>query len=721
MNANDYLALNFKDITELLPIDTRRDFLKRLGGGIVIFMALGDFLEAQEEGRPRRGPPGLPSDFNAFLKIGEDGRITCFTGKIEMGQGPITSLPQMLAEELDVSLDAVDIVMGDTDLCPWDMGTFGSMTTRFFGPALRAAGAEAKTVLLELAAESLKVPVSQLAAKDGVIFDRQNPEHRLTYGQLAKGQKIQRHLTAKPVLKEVAGFKLIGKPLLRRDSHDKVTGAGHYTGDVRLPGMLYAKILRPPVHGAKLKSADTAAAKATPGVRVVQDDDLIAVLHPFPDVAEGALEKIKAEFDVPEATVDDKNIFDHLLGAAPPANVLAQGGDLEQGRKLAAKKIESTYLNSYVAHAAMETHAALASIEGGKATVWASTQNPFGAQGEIARAIGFEPQNVRVITPYVGGGFGGKTFNLQAVEAARLAKRVGKPVQVMWSREEEFFFDTFRPAAIVKISSGVDAAGKMTFWDYKVFFAGDRGAPQFYTVPNHRTVAHGDGWRGPEGSHPFGTGAWRAPGNNTNTHARESQIDIMAAAAGVDPIEFRLRNLSDPKMIRVLKAAADHFGWTPAKAPAKRGYGVACGIDAGTYVAAIAAVAVNAGDGSVQVKRVVCAQDMGMVINPEGARIQMEGCITMGLGYALTEEVHFKGGKVLDTNFDTYDIPQFSWVPKIETVILEANDNPPQGGGEPAIVVMGAVVANAIFDATGARLFQLPMTPKRVKEALGKV
>jgi isoquinoline 1-oxidoreductase len=595
------------------------------------------------------------------------------------------------------------------------------MTTRFFGPALRAAGAEAKRVLLELAAESLKVPVSQLAAKDGVIFDRQNPEHRLTYGQLAKGQKIQRHLTAKPALKEVAEFKLIGKPLLRRDSHDKVTGAGHYTGDVRLPGMLYAKILRPPAHGAKLKSADTAAAKATPGVQVVQDDDLIAVLHPFPDVAEGALEKIKAEFDIPEVTVDDKTIFDHLLGAAPPANVLAQGGDLEQGRKLAAKKIESTYLNSYVAHAAMETHAALASIEGGKATVWASTQNPFGAQGEIARAIGFEPQNVRVITPYVGGGFGGKTFNLQAVEAARLAKRVGKPVQVMWSREEEFFFDTFRPAAIVKISSGVDGDGKMTFWDYKVFFAGDRGAPQFYTVPNHRTVAHGDGWRGPEGSHPFGTGAWRAPGNNTNTHARESQIDMLAAAAGVDPVEFRLRNLSDPKMIRVLKAAADHFGWTPTEAPAKRGYGVACGIDAGTYVAAIAEVAVNAGDGSVQVKRVVCAQDMGMVINPEGARIQMEGCITMGLGYALTEEVHFKGGKVLDTNFDTYEIPRFSWVPKIETIILDANDNPPQGGGEPAIVVMGAVVANAIFDATGARLFQLPMTPDRVKEALGKV
>ncbi|MGD0615905.1 MAG: molybdopterin cofactor-binding domain-containing protein, partial [Verrucomicrobiota bacterium] len=338
MNANEYLALNFKDIRELLPLDTRRDFLKRLGGGIIIFMALGDFVEAQEGGRPRGAQPGLPSDFNAFLKIGEDGRITCFTGKIEMGQGPITSLPQMLAEELDAPLDAVDIVMGDTDLCPWDMGTFGSMTTRFFGPALRAAGAEAKRVLLELAAESLKVPLSQLAAKDGVIFDRENPEHRLTYGQLAKGQTIQRHLTAKPALKEIAEFKLIGKPFLRRDAHDKVTGAAHYSGDIRLPGMLYAKVLRPPAHGAKLKSADTASARQVPGVQVVQDEDLIAVLHPFPDVAEGALGKIKAEFDIPEPKADDKTIFDHLLSMAPPANVVAQGGDLDQGRKLAAKK-----------------------------------------------------------------------------------------------------------------------------------------------------------------------------------------------------------------------------------------------------------------------------------------------------------------------------------------------------------------------------------------------
>jgi isoquinoline 1-oxidoreductase len=518
----------------------------------------------------------------------------------------------------------------------------------------------------------------------------------------------------------VSEYKLVGKPLRRRDGRDKVTGKAQYAGDIRLPGMLYAKILRPPAHGAKLKSVDTAPARKIPGVQVVHDGDFIAVLHEFPDVAENALEEIKAEFDVPDANVDDRNIFEHLLRVAPAGRVQASGGNLEEGRKLATKKIETTYLNSYVAHAAMETHTALARIEGDKATVWASTQNPFGAQADIAQAIGFPQEKVRVITPLVGGGFGGKTRNTQAVEAARLAKAVGKPVQVMWSREEEFFYDTFRPAAIVKIASGVDDSGRMIFWDYDVFFASERGCQQFYTVPHHRTNSRGSFFSGGPGTHPLAIGAWRAPGNNTNSYARESQIDQLAVAAGMDPVEFRLKNLSDPRMIRVLKAAAEKFGWAPAKSPSKRGCGVACGIDAGSYVATIAEVAVDTKDGTVQVKRVVCAQDMGVVINPEGAKLQMEGCIVMGLGYVFTEEVHFSGGKVLDTNFDTYEIPRYSWLPKIETVLVENNSTPPQGGGEPAIIVMGAVIANAIHDATGARLLQLPMTPERVAAALRK-
>jgi nicotinate dehydrogenase subunit B len=722
MNLNTYSPQDSSELATPMDLSqqSRRDFLKRVAGGIVVIAVLHDtrMFAAEGDAAPKAAArPRLPTDFNAFVRIGEDGRVTCYTGKIEMGQGPITSLPQMVAEEMDVPLDSVDIIMGDTDLCPYDQGTWGSLTTRVFGPVLRAAAAEAKAVLLLLASENLKIPQAQLVAKDGVIFDKDHPDRRITYGQLTKGQKIERHLDVKPTLKDVSQFTISGKSVLRRDAREKVTGQARYAGDIRPPGLLHAKILRPPAHGAKLKSVDLTPARQIAGVQVVQDGDLVAVLHEFPDVAEDALAKVKAEWDLPPASYDDRTIFDHLVSAAPRATVPAQGGDLEEGKRLSVRQIDTTYLNSYVAHAPIETHTATATIEDGKLTVWASTQNPFGARDEIARAIGFPSEKVRVITPFVGGGFGGKGVNYQAIEVARLTKALGRPVQVMWSREEEFFYDTFRPAAVVKIKSGTDAAGKLTLWDFDVFCAGDRGAAHFYAIPNHRTSSHGT-FAGPPGLHPFGIGAWRAPGNNTNSFARESQIDMMAAAAGIDPVEFRLKNLSDPRMIRVLKAVADRFGWTPAKLPSKRGYGVACGIDAGTYVASIAEVAVDATTGNVQVKRVVCAQDMGVVINPEGATIQMEGCITMGLGYTLREEIHFKDGKILDTNFDTYDIPRFSWLPKMETVIVKADEIPPQGGGEPAIVVMGALIANAIYDATGARLLQLPMTPARVKAAL---
>ena len=698
---------------------SRREFLQSIGGGIIVFFFVGDARDA--EGQRRRGR-GTPEDFNAYLRIGEDGRVTCFTGKIEMGQGVVTSLAQMLADELDVSLESVDMVMGDTSLCPWDMGTFGSMSTRFFGPPLRAAGAEARGVLIELASEHLSVPKDRLQVKDGVVSDKAQDSKRVTYGDLAKGKKIERHLEQKAVLKTVSEFRVMSKSFNRVDSVEKVTGKALYTGDIRLPGMLYAKLLRPPAHGARLSSVDTSAAEKVDGVRLVRDGDLIAVLHKHPDEAEKALALIKAQWDVPEPEVDDESIFDHLLSSAPEGDEEERKGDISTGEELADTVIDETYLNSYVAHAPIEPHTAVAQVEGNKATVWASTQTPFGLQEEVAEVLGLPSEDVRVITPFVGGGFGGKTRNIQGVEAARVAKLTGKPVQVAWSRAEEFFYDSFRPAAVVKIKSGITESGKMVLWDFGVYYAGGRGAELFYDAPHYRTMTYGGWGGGDRGSpHPFATGAWRAPANNTNTFARESHMDIMAAKAGMDPVDFRLKNLKDEKMIKVLKAAADKAGWIPSKTPSGRGLGVACGIDSETYVATIAEVEVDEETGKVQVKRVVCAQDMGIVINPEGATIQMEGCITMGLGYALTEEVRFKGGDVLDKNFDTYKLPRFSWVPKIETVLVKADEISPQGGGEPAIIVMGGVIANAICDATGARLFQLPMTPERVKAAIARL
>lgn len=715
MTPDPHAAIDPRD-TAGAPSLSRRDFIRLVGGGIVILFAVGEpsLLEAQRgQGR------SLPEDFNAFLRIGEDGRVSCFTGKIEMGQGVVTSLAMMVADELEVPLDSVDMVMGDTSLCPWDAGTWGSQSTRIFGPALRAAAAEARAVLMELGAEYLQTPASALTAKAGVIYKTSQKEKKVGYGQLAKGKKIVRRAPTKGALERAAEFTIVGTSVPRRDAVDKVTGRAKFAGDLREPGMLYARLLRPPAHGATLASADTSQVKTVEGVTLVHQGDLIAVLHEDPELAELAIGRIKAQWDRPQTDVDDRTIFDHLLKVAPPGQTISEGGDLAAGEKAAKAIVERTYRNAYVAHAPIETHTALAKVEGGRATVWASTQSPFGIREEVASALELPPDDVHVITPFVGGGFGGKGTNHQAAEAARLAQLTGRPVQVTLSRPEEFFYDTFRPAAVVKVRAGVTGGATISLWDYAVYFAGDRGAQHFYSIPHHRTVAHGSGWRGQPGSHPFATGPWRAPANNTNTFARESQIDMLANAAQMDPLEFRLKNLTDAKMIRVLKTAAETFGWKPGKAPSGRGQGVACGIDSGTYVAHMCEVEADRKTGEVRVKRVTCAQDMGLVVNPEGAKIQMEGCITMGLGYALAEGMHFKSGEVLDLNFDRYRLPRFSWVPEIETILIDDREAAPQGGGEPAIICMGAVVANALFDSIGARVCDLPMTPERVIQALG--
>lgn len=720
MKKEEYAGEDSNHIATSLPLK-RREFLQRmgvLGGGIVVYVSFGDPSAWAQ--RPRRGGflfAQVPTDFNAFIRIGADGRATCFTGKTEMGQGIRTSLAQMVADELDIPFDSIDILMGDTDLCPWDRGTFGSMTTRFFGPIIREAAAEAKAVLIELAAEYLNAPLKRLIGKDGAIFDKAQTKNRVTYAQLTKGRIIERHLKKKPPLKAVSEFTVMGNSFPTRHGLETVTGKANYAGDIHLPGMLYAKILRPPAHGAKLISLDTSGANKMKDVLVVQDGDLIALLHKYPDEAEKALTTIKAQFDVPETKLDDKIIFKHLMNVAPEGSIVSQGGTLKTGKKLATDIFKETYLNGYVAHAPIETHTAVANIEKGKVTVWVSTQRPFGIKEEVSHSLGFPSKNVRVITTYVGGGFGGKNRNREAVEAARLAKLTGKPVQVAWSRAEEFFYDTFQPAAVVRITSGIDGSGNIVLWDYDVYFAGSDGSKQFYDIAHHKEVSHG-GWRDTFSSHPFGTGAWRAPGNNTNTFARESHIDIMASKTGLDPLQFRLNHLRNRKMRRVLRAAADKFGWVPLKTPSGRGFGVACSIRSGTYVATMAEVEVDNNTGKVEVKRVVCAQDMGFSINPEGARLQMEGCVTMGLGYALSEEIRFKGGEILDLNFDTYEIPRFSWLPKIETVLIKAKGSLPQGGGEPPIVCMGAVIANAICDAIGVRMFRLPMTPERIREAM---
>lgn len=692
----------------------RRDFLRLMGGGLFVLFHAGAAMKVlAAEGEQRRE---LPDDFNAFLRIHEDGKVSCYTGKIEMGQGANTGLRMMMADELDVAFDNVEMVMGDTDLCPWDMGTFGSLTTRMFGPSMLAAAAKARTVLLEMASEELGLAVDELEIQEGIIYNRNNKGENVTYQQLTEGKKIVHQLEKEARVKDFSKYKIMGTPKMRMDSVEKVTGKAKYSGDLRLPGMVYARLLRPPSHASKLVSVDTSEAEKVEGVQVVKDGDLVAALHEDPEMAEKARRLFKAEFSGDEKKVNNQNVFEYLADNAPDGNVNIDEGNLDAGRNDSDSVFENEYHDGYVAHSPMEPHTAMAYFDGDKMTVYAGTQTPFPAQTNIARILGMEEDKVRVKPPFLGGGFGGKSAHQQAVEAARLAKITGKPIMVDWTREEEFFYDTFRPAAIVKVNSGIDEAGKIKFWDYHVYYAGDRGSETLYNVPHQKRTVYGRGWTAP-GIHPFPTGAWRGPGNSTNTFGREVQVDIMAAKAGIDPVEFRLKNLTDQRAIDVLEAVAEMADWKPAVSSSGRGFGVAMGVDAGTYVAHIAKVDVNKETGEVKVEKVWVAQEMGFCVNPQGATIQMEGCINMGMGYALKEVIDFEGGQVKTKNFDTYQLPRFSWIPEIETRILQRT-TPPQGGGEPAIVCMGAVIANAIYDQTGARLFEMAMTPERVLKAL---
>jgi len=676
---------------------SRRKFLKVTGGsGLFIFFPSGTFgiLDQRQRGR------AYPTDLNAYLKIGENNRVTLFCSKIEMGQGIYTSMAQMLAEELDVLPNSIDMVMGDTMHCPWDSGTTGSRSTKYYGPPLRRAGAEARAVLLQMASKELGVSPEMLVVKKGVVSEKSKVTNKITYGELVKGKRIERHISDVS-LKTLSEHTISGKPTKRTDAREKITGQAKFAGDMQLPGMLHAKVLRPPAHGARLVSVDVSKAEQVGGTIVINEgNDLVAVLHESPEIAEQALALIAAKWEEPQPNFDNQSVFDYLKEAAPEGRIYVEQGSLEEGKSLAHNRVETEFYNHYVAHAPIEPYMVLADVKDDKVTIWASTQAPFRVRATAAEALKMPEENVHVITPFLGGGFGGKKSGQQIIEAVTLSKRNGRPVQLAWTRKEEFFYDAYRPAAIVQLKSGLNDQGRITFWDCDILFTGSRSSEPIYNIPSYRVKT-----RSSRGIHPFATGAWRGPGSNTNVFAMESHTDILAQAIGMDPLQFRLKNLTDKRMIRVLEAAVDKFGQSFKPGPSGKGFGISCTNYLNTYVATIAQVEVNKSTGQVKVNRFVCAQDMGEIINPQGAKLQIEGGITMGLSAVLFEELEFSGGQILTKDFDSYRITRFSDVPHIDVVLINNREIPPQGCGEPAITTVGAALANAIFDAVGARVY----------------
>ncbi len=702
--------LYFSDVNEPISLD-RRDFLKKLGGGIIVVFCLGkmSLLDGWGQNKSDDTP-----NFNAYIHIKEDGRINCYTGKIEMGQGIITSLAQVVADELGVPINLVDMVMGDTELCPYDAGTWGSLTTRFADPVLRAAAAEAREILIDLAATKFGVSEASLKLDNGIIYETENPSNKVTYAELTEGKRIVKNLEKKPTIKKASEFKLIGKPIISTDAIAKVTGTAMYSGDIKLPGMVYATVVRPKVVGSKKVQVDASQLESFFGVELINEGDLVAVVHSDPEVATKAARKVKVTWNAPEQKMDNETIFKYLEDNISDNNIFQEGGLLEVGKAASEYVTKAQYQDGYKAHAPMETHTATCYFEGEKLTIWTSTQTPFGTQDQLAKALEIPKENVHVKQIFLGGGFGGKIYNQQAIEAALIAKSCKKPVQLVWSRREEFMYDKFRPAAVMNVTSGVDENGKLNLWEFDIYCAGTRGTKLFYDVENNRTRMFNE-----RDIHPFGTGAWRAPGNNSTTFARESHIDVTAFKAGIDPLEFRIKNLKSNNMIAALKLGAEKFGWNRTKKEG-HGFGIALGEDAGTSVVMIAEVHVDKNTGVVTPIKVVCSQDMGQVVNPHGATVQTEGGITMGLGYALYEDVKFNGGLVKSRNFSNYTITKFSNTPEIECVFIDKMDSKPQGGGEPAIICVGGVIANAVFDACGARVNRMPITPERVLKDLNK-
>lgn len=700
--------LFYSDYNQPVNVD-RRDFLKKLGGGVMVAFFIGKLSLMEAFGN---NPSEDLLNFNAYLKVKQNGRIACFTGKIEMGQGVSTSLAQVVADELNVPITTIDMVMGDTDLCPYDAGTWGSLTTRFTDPVLRAAAAELREILKSLAAKKLKCSVEELETKNGEIFIKNNPSKKVNYTYLAQNNNLVETLKIKPRIKNSTEFKLIGKPIRNLDAEAKVTGKALYSGDIKIPNMVHATIIRPDVYGSKKTSVDASKLKDFEGAELIEVDNLIAVVHSNPEISRKASKKVKINWEEPELKVNNETIFQYLENTIKDSKVYEKGGSLELGEKNSKTIVSANYEDGYKAHAPIETHTTTCSFKNGELTIWTSCQTPFGIRSRLAKTLNISEENVHVKQIHLGGGFGGKISNEQATEAAQISKLCGKPVQLVWSRKEEFMYDKFRPAALMKVTSGIDNDGKITLWNFDIYCAGTRGTNLFYEVENNRTRMFNQ-----RGVHPFGVGAWRAPGNNSTTFARESHIDVTAHKIGMDPFVFRLKNLSDKDMEETLKLGAKTFGWNRTKKEG-HGYGIALGKDAGTRVAMFAEVHVDSKTGIVTPIKVVCAQDMGQVVNPLGATIQTEGGVTMGLGYALYEDIEFEGGKVKTKSFTNYTITKFSNTPKIECVFIDKMNAKPQGGGEPAIICMGAVIANAVFDACGARVNRMPITPDRILKEL---
>ncbi len=666
----------------LFEVD-RRDFIRLFGGGLLVVVAASD-VRSQESGRAagQRSRAATP-ELSAWLHIDEAGRVTACTGKVELGQNIRTSLAQAVADELRVPFSSITMIMGDTDKTPFDMGTFGSRTTPTMAPQLARAASAARDMLIDQAAARWQVDRQTLTARDGRIED--SGGRAISYGDLTKGQALTGMIASDRSIDARDRWTIRGTAPKKVDGASFVAGRHQYTPDIVRPGMQFGRIVRPEAYGATLTAVDDARARAMSGVTVVRDGDFIGVVAPGERAAARAAAAIKPTWRVPEGQPSSATLFEYLKthpgGRVTPPAVAAE---MPAG---VVRTFEASYRIPYIAHVPLEPRAAVAEWGAdGKLTVWTGTQRPWGVRGELAEAFRVAEDRVRVIVPDTGSAYGGKHTGEMAIEAARLARAVSRPVKLVWTRAEEFAWGYFRPAGVIDIKSGVDAHGRIVAWAFDNWNSGGAGIQAPYDIPTKSSVFH-------EVNSPLRQGSYRALASTANHYAREMHMDTMARALGVDAVEFRMRHLKDERIRAVLRTAAEKAGW-PKPSSGNHALGIACGTEKGGFVGTAAEVSKN-GDG-FKVERIVIAFECGAIVNPDGLHNQVEGSIVQGLGGALFEAVEFSNGRLQNGTMAQYRVPRFSDIPPIDVVLVDRPDLPSAGAGESPMVCVAPAIGAAV-------------------------
>ncbi len=676
---------------------SRRSVLQQLGAG-ALFLFTRRTAAADTADHPL---------LSSRLHIADDGTITVLTGKIECGQGIRTTLTQVAAEELRLEPARVRLVMGDTALVPDDGGTWGSLTTPQTVPVIRQACAAIRELLCRCAAEEWRSDASKLAVSNGEVHSQNGRVY--SYRDLARSPLFANAVTVGGSPTSPTDWQICGTPLPNVNGPAMVSGSLRYSSDLFLDTLLHGVVIHPPNHRCHLLSYDASKAEHLPAVRVIHESDFLGVTASTPEQAATAASLIEARWNNAELG-DPEHLFRDLKAKAKPPDpdqssrypALLGKGSLSAGMAAAPHRFESQYQIAYIAHVPLETRTAVAHWQGDRITVRCGTQAPFVVRAEIAKAFNLPEENVRIVVSDTGSGYGGKHDAECELEAARLARGTQQPVRLAWSRHDEFTQSYCRPAAVMEVRSGVNADGKLLAWDFHNYNGGAASLPPPYLIPNLQAAFH-------ESESPLRQGSYRSLAAVGNTFARETHLNEIAAALRIDPLELRLRNIENPRLLAVLTRAAERFGWGKHKNGNGVGYGLACNIEKGGHLALFTELHVEGVQ--VHLRRMVAAFDAGAVINPDILSNQVEGAIIQGIGGALFEQLTFDQKRILNGRLSAYRVPRFSDVPEIEVLLIDNRGVPSSGAGESPITATAPSIGAALFAATGQRIRQLPMLP----------